>query len=109
MCNLCCAEDALESTTQRGFASFWWSPDSGLGLDVQAEGAAAEFKPARLRVRRSGEGDEAWSPWLSSEDLAGSMSALGTDVRWRFVPDEVKAWLSGGAWEPVLALVTDES
>jgi hypothetical protein len=96
MCSVC---DATRALTTAGEVHFVWS--DGHALRIEARGTHAEFSPAHWRFARIG-GD--WSPWLETADLAGALGRFGTDVKWRFVPAEIRAYLAeGGALEPVLA------
>jgi len=70
-----------------------------VGLEIEVQGEAAEFAPVKLRARRRfGEFlKEAadWTDWYESGDLAGTLSQLGTDIKWKFVTPGVRAWLTG--------------
>ena len=95
MCSVC---DATRALSSEGEVRFAWS--DGYAVRVEAHGSQPEFSPARWRFARV---DGAWSPWLETTDLAGALGRFGTDVKWRFVPVEVRAYLTGGgALEPVL-------
>lgn len=115
MCNVCCASDAIEQTRHGRAARFAWpqeEPGKRYTLEawralplaavifVEAECDTPEFTPGRLRVRRDGE--ERWTDWVDTGDLASSMAALGTDVRWAHVPAVAKAWIEGGEDAPLL-------
>jgi len=70
-----------------------------VGLEVEAQGEAAEFAPVKLRARRRfgellKEASE-WTDWYESGDLAGTLGQLGTDTKWKFVTPGVRAWLTG--------------
>lgn len=68
MCNVCVAEQALAGQVEVH------------GYQLQARGAGAEHEPAEYRLKYA-----AWpewpSLWLSTDDLAGTVSSLGLDVQ----------------------------
>lgn len=102
MCNVCDASTALDLSRRGVPATMAWG--IGHSIEVEAESEGAEFKPARFRFRRP---KEAWTPWQQSDDLAGSLGALGTDVKWEFVPEPMRRWVVGtGPLSAVLALLT---
>ena len=103
MCNVCEATEALTRQGQPMKVS--WS-ETQLSFELDVKGTQPEFTPAELRVRRVG-GE--WSPWVPTNDLAGSLGRLGTDVKWRCVPDPVKQWVSGKkGMEIILQLLSAE-
>jgi hypothetical protein len=107
MCCTCDARTALDDTARTGIARFKWEARPDVGLEVQANGGGAEFAPARLRFRRmTPSGTAKWSPWVDTDDLAGAMSRLGTDIKWEFGTKEVQGYLTGRTRiAPVLALL----
>ena len=100
MCDVCCADMALDETRKGSFAAFLYPEANRRGVEVQAEGKGAEGEPARYRLRRRGVAR--WSPWFKTRDLAGVMGRLGLDVGWDRVPSEVRRWVTGGPREPAL-------
>lgn len=55
---------------------------------VRARGKGAEFKAAQYQLRLPY--DQWPKKWVSSKDLAGSMSLYGLDVKWDCIPKAVK-------------------
>lgn len=92
MCCTCDANRLIDAHRKGESVVFTWADAPEVVLEVEAVGEHAESSPARLRVRKKG-GE--WSPWCDTADLAGAMLQLGTDVKWRWVPEPVRAWLSG--------------
>jgi hypothetical protein len=104
MCNVCCANKSLSETSAGSAAAFSWSDGrDGRGIEVEATGDGAEFRPALFRFRRTN-GD--WTYWIGTQDLAGSLGRLGLDIKWGYVHPDVQAWVNGGEIEPVLAWLT---
>jgi hypothetical protein len=102
MCTVCDADEVIKANTHRRstpYATLRWK-DREEGLDVWSEDVvAAEFSPGNLRVRIAGA--EAWSESIPTQDLAGSLSALGVDHSWDEVDPLVRAWIEGGDFQPV--------
>lgn len=104
MCSVCDAAAVIKANQEGQTATFAWTHGpAGLVLEVQGEAASPEFSPGKLRLRRGEEGEwSEWTEWVETDDLAGSLGRLGTDIKWRFVPCEVKMWFKGGDFGPVL-------
>jgi len=99
MCNVCDANALIDAASRGESVTFRWGEGMAVGLEIEVQGEAAEFAPVKLRARRRfGEFlKEAadWTDWYESGDLAGTLSQLGTDIKWKFVTPGVRAWLTG--------------
>lgn len=105
MCSVCRATEVIDASAHPGpirHATFGWEGRAER-VDISSEGVTnAEFTSGgTLRVRRTGDAD--WSEAISTSDLAGSVGALGVDVKWPYVHPTVQAWLAGGDFAPVHA------
>jgi hypothetical protein len=104
MCCSCDASCALDQTQRGTHARF--AHERGQPLLVEAEGEGPEGKPVRYRFKR--QNDEQWTGWLDTNDLAGSLELLGTDVRFQYVKPVVQDYLEENATlEDVLKLIQD--
>ena len=102
MCNVCGASRVLGQPGKS--AIFAWEGCETGWLEVQTRGfAGPKGQPGeyRLRIGLTAE----WTDWLPSNDLAGTLGLLGTDVKWRSVPDPVRAWVKFGPRQPVLDML----
>lgn len=91
MCDVCCAEIVI---SKKGGVKFSWgddSPDDAM-IHVEAKGKGGECAPCKVRIRRKG---EKWSRWFRTNDLAGVMGRLGTDVKWPYVSHATRLYLLG--------------
>lgn len=95
MCEVCCASDVINAAVKDSFHTFRWRGSSHT-LSVEADPLQEKFGvaegPNRIRVRAN---NQAWSKWFSTRDLASVMSRLGVDIKWDYVPDEIRQWLEG--------------
>ena len=101
MCNVCDADEVIKANTHRRnmpYATFRWK-DRDEGIEVWSDVVTAEFSPGTLRVRVAG--TESWSESIPTQDLAGSLSALGVDGPWSEVDPIVRTWIEGGDFQPV--------
>jgi hypothetical protein len=92
MCCTCDAAQLIDARRKGKSVTFTWEDAPDVFLEVEAEGDRPESAPAKVRVRKQG-GE--WSVWFDTHDLAGTMLRLGTDVKWRWVDEDVRAWLTG--------------
>lgn len=101
MCCTCDADRLIDAHLRGQTVTFTWADAPEVTLEVEAVGGKAENAPAKVRLRKQG---NEWSAWLDTRDLAGTMSRLGTDVKWRWVDDDVRAWLTGAGKSPYLPM-----
>lgn len=99
MCCTCDADRLIDAHRKGQTVTFTWNDAPEVSLEVEAVGERAENAPARVRLRKQ---DGEWSAWFDTNDLAGTMLRLGTDVKWRFVNEDMRAWLCGRGAEPAL-------
>lgn len=92
MCCTCDANRLIEAHAEGQTVIFDWDDVPEVVLEVEAIGDEAEGAPAKVRLRK---GQEGWSAWFDTNDLATTMLRLGTDVKWPWVRKEIKAWLTG--------------
>lgn len=90
MCCTCDANRLVEAASMRKTVVFTWEDTSGVSLKVEVKGKEPEG-PAQVRLRTKG----IWQPWFSTKDLAGTMMAIGTDVKWEYVSPVIQNWLTG--------------
>lgn len=97
MCNVCEAGRVLQAKGEP--VVYRWP--SGASLEIRlVEGTAPEFTRAVVQLRRTAE--DPWSDPLVTEDLAGLMGRLGLDIKWKFMPEDVRAWVTGAGPMPSL-------
>ena len=101
MCCTCDANRLIDAHRKGESVVFTWADAPEVSLEVEAVGDKAESAPARVRLRRRG-GE--WSPWFYTNDLAATMMRVGTDVKWRWVGESVRAWLTGSGVFPYFTL-----
>jgi len=108
MCSVCDAHAVLQAHREGRAVAFSWNDGpAGLSLEVEGEAENAEFSPGKLRFRRGEEGQWTdWTDWVPTNDLAGSLSRIGTDIKWPFVPHATKEWFTTGDFEPVRERLT---
>lgn len=101
MCCTCDADRLIDAHRKGESVTFTWEDAPEVGLEVEAVGYKSENAPAKVRLRKQG-GE--WSPWFDTADLAGTMLRLGTDVKWRWVNEDMRAWLTGTGAFPHFAM-----
>lgn len=101
MCCTCDADWLIDAHRNGKTLTFTWEDAPEVSLEVEAIGERAENTPAKVRLRKQG-GE--WSAWFDTADLAGTLSRLGTDVKWKWVDESVRAWLTGAGVFPYLAM-----
>lgn len=98
MCDVCVAEAALKSGL-RGIEISWSDAPAGARtLIFRAQGAGAEFKPAKYQLAVKGDGFP--ESWEETKDLASVVARYGLDKRWRSAPSAVRNWVIGVASMP---------
>ena len=97
MCCTCDANRLIDAHRKGETVTFRWKDAPEVSLEVEAVGEHAESAPAKVRVRKP---DDEWSAWFDTADLAATMLRLGTDVKWRFVNEDMRAWLAAGGAFP---------
>ena len=102
MCNVCEARRILEAREQGQTVTYRWEEEIEVSLEIEAEAGGPEFEPGRFRFRR---GQEPWLAWIDTHDLAGSVGCLDLEIVPEHKSSEVRAWVRGGAVEPVLGLL----
>lgn len=107
MCGTCDAGMVINSriTKKAGEIFQWKDAPPEISLEVESTCERAEFTEGMFRMRRGG-GE--WSPWLLTNDLSGTMTAYGTDVKFKYVKHEVKSWLQGEGDFPMLGYEKSE-
>ena len=84
MCCTCDASRLIDAHRRGESVTFSWKDAPNIVLEAEAVGEQAEMAPAKIRIRKTG---SEWSEWIDTSDLAGTMLRLGTDVKWRWVPE----------------------
>lgn len=101
MCCTCDANRLIDAHRKGQTVTFAWRDAPGIYLEAEAEGDKPEGAPAKIRLRKQ---DGEWSPWFDTADLANTMLRLGTDVKWRWVNEDMRAWLTGTGAFPHFAM-----
>jgi len=108
MCGICDAGQVINSKFIKGTGEVfrWKDAPQDVSLEVESTCDRPEFTEGLFRMRS---GTSEWSPWLKTNDLAGTMTAYGTDVKFHLMKHEVKSWLLNQGPFPYLGYEESES